>query len=109
MKNKRVASVSANLPSEIRSFMWVRNHHYVALKDIDGNEIKLDATTILLGECVDRTCGQRFAVFTNQGEMVCPHCKGAVKWLYARAQLAFIAEHESQFMGLEAHRNKSDK
>ncbi len=92
-------NVSAKLPDEVRSFRFVKNHHYVALEDADGNKMQLDAATIMLCDCVDAACAQRFAVFTNTGAMVCPHCKGPARGRYVRPQLAFIAESESQFMG----------
>lgn len=107
MKNLNIASVSTQLPEHVRSFEWVRNHHYVALKDMDGEEIKLDATTILLGDCT--ACKEKVVALTNNGMMTCTHCGGAVKWRYTRPQLAFIAEHESRFMGLDAHKNKDEK
>ena len=107
MKNQSIARISTHLPATVRSFTWVRNHHYVELEDVDGERTRLDATTILLGDCT--VCKERVVALTNNGEMTCTHCRGAVKWRYARPQVAFIAEHESRFMGIDAPKNESER
>ncbi len=100
MKNKRIVSVSASLPSTVRSFTWVRNHHYVQLEDEKGNTIKLHAGGVLRGECTE--CKAISFCTRHEGAMVCPHCLGKMSWEWSKIQLAFLPEHEAQFMGFDA-------
>lgn len=99
--------VTVNVPTAVKGFRFLKNHHFVELQDADGNKIVLDADTILLGDCT--ACQAKVAAFTNAGTMTCTHCGGAVKWRYVRPQLAFIAEHESKFMGWDAEPSETKK
>ncbi len=106
MNNTETRRVTASLPECVRSFAWIRNHHYVVLEDQEGNTTKLDATALLLGTCVE--CEEKVVALTNSGAMMCTHCGGCVKWAWSKPQLAFIPEHESKFMGWAEHKNKKE-
>jgi hypothetical protein len=83
------------LPAKIKAFSYVKNHHYVALEDVHGNKTKLNATGILVGDCVE--CKEKCLALSHQGNMNCTHCGGVVKWAWHKPQLAFIPENESMF------------
>lgn len=105
MKNGHVTKITARLPPNIKKFSWTRNHHFLELEDEKGNRTKLNASGVLIGSCL--SCKERCLALTNQGNMSCTHCGGAVKWAWTKLQLAFIPEHESKFMGIhEPPRNK---
>lgn len=99
MKNKHITLVTAKLPASVRSFKWVRNHHYVQLEDEQDNKVKLHAGGILRGTCT--ACNQVNYAASHQGAMVCTHCLGAVKWQWTKPQIAFVPESESQFFGFD--------
>lgn len=107
MKNTHIDSVRASLPKGIRSFTWVRNHHYVELEDANGNRVKLNADAVLIGEC--EACKERCIALSNTGAMMCTHCGGCVRWAWSKPQLAFIPEQESKFMGWAVHKNPKGK
>lgn len=95
--------VVTDLPPQIKAFSYVKNHHFVALEDTDGNKTKLNASGVLIGDCVE--CKEKCIALTNTGNMTCTHCGGAVKWAWNKPQLAFIPEHESMFMGFAAKKD----
>ncbi len=99
MQNKHIAAVTAKVPTSVRSFKWVRNHHYVEVEDEDGNKTKLHAGGMLRGVCTK--CAEINYAATNQGAMVCTHCLAPVKWQWTKPQIAFIPEHEAQFFGFD--------
>ncbi len=100
MQNRNITSVTASVPASVRTFEWNRNHHTVTLTDEDGGSVKLHAGGLLRGECT--SCRSVVFATTHAGAMICPHCLAAVKWQWAKLQLAFLPEHESQFMGFDA-------
>lgn len=91
------------LPPSVKGVTYVKNHHYIELEDTAGNKIKLNASGILVGKCDE--CKTTVFALHNSGLMACTHCSGAVKWAWAKPQLAFVAEHESEFMGMDAGKN----
>jgi len=99
--------IVTSLPASVKGFHFVKNHHFVELEDSEGNKIKLNAAEILVGTCTG--CTQQCVALVNSGAMMCTHCGGNVKWAWSRPQLAFIPEHESQFMGWATHLNPKDK
>lgn len=72
-------------------------NHYVELTDDKGNAIRLTASGVLLGKCAE--CIEIVVALSNIGMMRCTHCGGAVKWQWAKPQLAFLPEEESKFLG----------
>ncbi len=99
MQNKHIASVTANIPTSVRRFSWVRNHHYVELEDEQGNKAKLHAGGMLRGVCTK--CNELNYAASNQGAMICTHCLGPVKWQWTKPQIAFMPEHEATFFGFD--------
>ncbi len=100
MKNEEIQNVKASLPSTVRRFTWVRNHHYVEMEDESGHTVKLHAGGVLRGECTK--CHSVIFATTHQGAMICPHCLSPVKWQWSKIQLAFLPEEESKFHGFDA-------
>jgi hypothetical protein len=89
--------VRTSLPSSIRSFKYVKNHHYIELEDEHGNKIRLIAMSLLKGTCTH--CNNDVYVKTRIGAMTCPHCLVAsVNWVWGDAQLSFVPEKESAFV-----------
>lgn len=88
--------VRAVLPREIRSFLYVRNHHYIELTDAEGHTIKLVAKSMIRGDC--KACSQPVYVESRIGAMTCPHCFGSIGWVWGKAQMAFVPEVESEFI-----------
>jgi hypothetical protein len=99
MKNKHITLVTTKLPANVRSFMWVRNHHYVQLEDEEGNTVKLHAGGLLRGVCTQ--CNEVNFASSNQGAMVCTHCLSPVQWQWTKPQIAFVPEHEAKFLGFD--------
>jgi hypothetical protein len=95
---------TAALPPGIKAVRYVKNHHFIELEDDKGNKTKLNASALLVGSCT--SCKETCFAASNQGSMTCTHCGGAVKWAWSRPQLSFIPEHESEFMGVDIHKNK---
>ncbi len=77
----------------------MKNHHFIELEDSKGNKVKLNASGLLVGNCTE--CEMQVFAISNSGHMACTHCGGAVKWAWSKPQLSFIAEHESEFMGMD--------
>lgn len=107
MENLHIASVKTFMPPSVRAVKWVRNHHFIELEDEHGNATKLLAGGVLLGECA--ACQAACIALQNNGKMRCTHCGGAVKWQWAKPQLAFIPEHESQFFGWDRGKNPAEE
>jgi hypothetical protein len=91
--------VSAFLPSQIRGFRYVTNHHYVELEDKEGNVVKLPAKTLLKVACDRSPCGFSFFVEseTTFNLPVQCHCGGKLVHAWGSGQLAFVPEGESRF------------
>ena len=88
--------IDASLPEIVHGIEYVTNHHYIKLTDKEGNKLKLNAKSLLMGRCI--TCKQVFYVQSRMGNMVCPHCCGVVKWSWGKFQTGFVPEEESGFM-----------
>lgn len=83
------------LPPGWKVTKYVTNHHYVELTGPDGQIVRLNALSLVRGECTD--CGQAFYVESRIGGMVCPHCQGGVEWVWGAARLSFVAETDARF------------
>lgn len=90
----RAIRFAASLP-QLKSVLYVRNHHFIELTDEQGNTIRLIAKSMIRGLC--KTCGQTIYAETRSGAMTCPHCFGAVGWVWGKAQISFVPEDESSF------------
>lgn len=99
--------LTAVLPPNVKGLRYVKNHHFIELEDSKGNKIKLNASGILVGLCAD--CNTTVFALHNAGLMACTHCSGRVKWAWSKPQLSFIAEHESEFMGMDKGENSRKK
>ena len=90
-------TVVAKLPEGIKGFEYVKNHHWITLVDVDGNELRLNATGL-----VQYLCECKTAVFITsnfQDEMSCPSCAKIMEKNWVKPMLSFVAEDDkSKFM-----------
>ena len=88
--------VEAALPSEINTFEYTRNHHYLLFKKKNGQEIKEVPSEMLLYVC--DTCTFEMLTISNHGDLQCPVCgveKMRSKWM--KKQTCWVPEKESDF------------
>ena len=88
--------ICTNLPHEIHSLTYVKNHHWIELEDTKGRKTKLHDNGLLRYECP----GCKFFCFTphNNGTLLCPVCKGTdMVQQWQRIQVCFVPENESDF------------
>ena len=98
--------IYTHLPDEIKMFTYAKNHHFIELTDTNGNIAKLNADSVLVGQCL--SCGAKLIAFSNMGEMSCTHCGSTnTKWLWANPQLSFIPEKESAFTNVIGEKIKA--
>lgn len=97
MDDKKIARVTHRLPSSVKEFTWRRNHHWIELEDEDGNRVRLEAISLIKGQCT--ACKLTVYAMSRYGRMVCPHCASRVAWVWGRGQLAFVPEGETEFDG----------
>lgn len=97
--------IETHLPAEIVGFEYRKNHHWLKLKNDKGQEIKLNATGVLVGQCT--VCDAMVLAFSNMGNMVCTHCQSPVKWQWTKPQLSFVPETESDFIAMMTVHNET--
>ena len=88
--------IDTNLPEEVTSFTYVKNHHWIGLGDKEGRTTKLNDNGLMRYECP--TCKNFFLTPCNFGDLYCPVCK-VVKMSksWHRMQVCFVPEKESDF------------
>jgi len=87
--------IESNIPGAVKEFTYVKNHHYLRLKDDKGNETKLLENGVIRYWCVSCT-----NVWFQPSDLatVCPNCKGSkISKQWMKPQLALIPEDESSF------------
>ncbi len=88
--------LTTDLPEEIKSFSYVKNHHYIELEDNSGHKHKVMATGLRKGIC--QRCSFIFYSEINPGDIRCPVCVSlSVEWTWGNLQLCFIPETPSMF------------
>lgn len=87
--------MQTNIPGEVRDFHYVRNHHYLKLKDNDGNETTLLEHGIIEYYCA--SCKERWWSECNRST-VCPCCHNTdIQQRWVQPQVALLPERESGF------------
>lgn len=100
--------IETHLPEKIHGVTYVTNTHFLKLHDDAEHELKLNAVGVLRGDCDD--CKAELLALERSGDMVCTHCRSSsVKWRWLKLQLAFLPEHESQYMGFAEAMGKNEK
>ena len=88
--------LSANLPDEISSLTYTKNHHYIELKDVNGKKTKLIPNDLIKCEC--KGCKFVFYSESNHGITKCPICGGKIVTAWGKVQLCFVPEKETDFL-----------
>jgi len=88
-----------NLPKEVNSVEYAKNHHYIKLKDDKGESTELLPRHMIKYICND--CNVEFILFSNYGNVRCPVCgQQTTKSKWGCLQIGFIPEDESKFSGI---------
>ena len=93
--SKASVVITTDIPGEVKSFHYVRNHHYLKLQDREGNEALLLEYGVIMYSC--EACGFRWWSEENRAA-VCPCCCcEEIKQQWVSPQVALLPEKESGF------------
>lgn len=92
---REVVVLESNIPGTVKTFHYAKNHHYLSLKDGDGNETTLLEHGVIAYTCTQ--CGLRWWTESNTSS-VCPSCLcREITQVWVKPQVALIPEKESGF------------
>lgn len=87
--------IETDLTGEVKSFEYVRNHHYLKIKDPDGNETTLLEHGVIEYYCPK--CQEKWWSECNRSSL-CPCCKSTeIEQRWVTPQVALLPEKESGF------------
>lgn len=90
-----VRIIESNIPNDVKSFEYGKNHHYLRLQDGDGNETVMVEYGLIKYQC--EKCRFIFFALTHQANH-CARCGySGLKPQWTRPQVALVPEQESDF------------
>lgn len=88
-------TIETDIPGHVKMFHYVRNHHYLKLRDKEGNETKLVEYGLIQYLC--EKCDFKFWAECNRANH-CPCCNAPeLEQVWMKPQLSLVPETESDF------------
>jgi len=95
VRSNGVRIIESNIAGDVTAFEYAQNHHYLKLKDSDGNETVMVEHGLVKYTCA--RCDFEFFTLTSQANRCCL-CGGmdiTAEW--TRPQVSLVPEKQSDF------------
>jgi len=95
VRSLAVRVIESNIAGDVTAFEYAKNHHYLKLRDGDGNETVMVEHGLIKYVCTE--CKFEFFATSNQANHCCRCGSKDITSQWTRPQVSLVPEKESDF------------